>query len=100
VLVGYEDCPQAADQVPWVMESGPIALETFDRQLVRNELVKGFKRRTELLPDGDGWLLVEFGAGTAEEADDQSERFADAVRQRGGHVGVKLYEDPEEIAQV
>jgi FAD/FMN-containing dehydrogenase/Fe-S oxidoreductase len=100
VLVGYEDCPQAADQVPWVMESEPIALETFDRRLVRNELIKGFKRHSELLPDGDGWLLVEFGAGSEAEADEQAERFADAVRRRGDHLGVKLYEDPDEIAQV
>jgi FAD/FMN-containing dehydrogenase/Fe-S oxidoreductase len=100
VLVGYEDCPQAADQVPWVMQFGPIGLETFDRRLLRNELVKGFKRRAELLPDGDGWLLVEFGAGSEAEADEQGERFADAVRKEGGHLGVKLYEDPEEIAQV
>ena len=100
VLVGYSDCPEAADQVPWVMESGPIALETFDRQLLRNELIKGFKRHPELLPDGDGWLLVEFGADSEAEADEQAERFADAVRRRGGHLGVKLYEDPAEIAQV
>ena len=100
VLVGYEDCPAAADQVPWVMDSRPIALETFDRQLVRNELTKGFKRHPELLPDGDGWLLVEFGAGSEAEADEQAEKFADAVRRKGGHLGVKLYEDPDEIAQV
>jgi FAD/FMN-containing dehydrogenase/Fe-S oxidoreductase len=100
VLVGYEDCPQAADQVPWVMQFGPIGLETFDRRLLRNELVKGFKRRAELLPDGDGWLLVEFGADSEAEADEQGEQFADAVRRQGGHLGVKLYEDPEEIAQV
>jgi FAD/FMN-containing dehydrogenase/Fe-S oxidoreductase len=100
VLVGYEDCPQAADQVPWVMESEPIGLETFDRRLLRNELIKGFKRHAELLPDGDGWLLVEFGADSEADADEQGERFAQAVRQRGGHLGVKLYEDPEEIAQV
>ncbi len=100
VLVGYGDCPAAADQVPWVMESGPIALETFDRALLENELRKGFGRRADLLPDGDGWLLVEFGADTTEEADEQAEQFADAVSERGGHLGVKLYEDPEEIAQV
>jgi FAD/FMN-containing dehydrogenase/Fe-S oxidoreductase len=100
VVVGYEDCAQAADQVPWIMEAGPIALETFDRRLLRNELIKGFKRHPELLPDGDGWLLVEFGSDTAAEADEQGERFADAVRKRGGHLGVKLFEDPQEIAQV
>ncbi len=100
VLVGYQDCPEAADQVPWVMEFGPIGLETFDRRLVRNELVLGRKRRTDLLPDGDAWLLVEFGGDTKEDADEQAERFTDAIRKAGGHQGVKLYEDDEEIAQV
>ncbi|MGH2930013.1 MAG: FAD-binding and (Fe-S)-binding domain-containing protein, partial [Solirubrobacteraceae bacterium] len=100
VLVGYEDCPTAADQVPWVSEFGPIGLETFDRALLDNELKKGFKRHPELLPDGDGWLLVEFGADSEEEADEQAERFAAAVRKQGGHLGVKVYEDPQEVAQV
>jgi FAD/FMN-containing dehydrogenase/Fe-S oxidoreductase len=100
VLVGYEDCPAAADQVPWVMEFDPIGLETFDRRLVRNELVNGLKRRPELLPGGDAWLLVEFGADTDEEADEQAERFAEAARRSDGHLGVKVYEDAEEIGQV
>jgi FAD/FMN-containing dehydrogenase/Fe-S oxidoreductase len=100
VLVGYGDCPAAADQVPWVMDYDPIGLETFDRRLVRNELVNGLKRRPELLPDGDAWLLVEFGADTDEEADEQAERFAAAARGKGGHLGVKVYEDPDEIGQV
>jgi len=100
VLVGYGDCPAAADQVPWVSEFGPIGLETFDRRLLENELKKGFKRHPELLPDGDGWLLVEFGADSREEADEQAERFASAVRDAGRHLGVKLFEDPAEIKQV
>jgi FAD/FMN-containing dehydrogenase/Fe-S oxidoreductase len=100
VLVGYDGCPSAADQVPWVSEFGPIGLETFDRRLVRNELIKGFKRHPELLPDGDGWLLVEFGGDSEDDANAQAERFVEAVREAEGHLGVKLYEDPEQIAQV
>ncbi len=100
VLVGYQDCPEAADQVPWVMEFGPIGLETFDRRLVRNEIVLGRKRRTDLLPDGDAWLLVEFGGDSKKDADEQAERFTETVRKTGGHKRVKLYEDVDEIAQV
>jgi FAD/FMN-containing dehydrogenase/Fe-S oxidoreductase len=102
VVIGYEDCPAAADHVPEVMEFSPIGLETFDRRLVRNETVLGRKRRTDLLPDGDGWLLVEFGADSQEEVDEKAERFVAAVdRGAGGeNLGVKLYEDPEEISQV
>jgi FAD/FMN-containing dehydrogenase/Fe-S oxidoreductase len=100
VLAGYEDCPAAADQVPWVSEHGPIGLETFDRRLVENELKKGFKIHPELLPDGNGWLLVEFGADSEAEADEQAERFVEAVRKQGGHLGVKLYEDAGEVSDV
>ncbi len=102
VLVGYEDGPTAADQVPEVMEYGPIGLEMFDRRLVRNEEILGRKRRTDLLPDGDAWLLVEFGANSEEEVDEQAERFTRAVRDGTGgpSLGVKLYEDDAEIAQV
>ncbi len=100
VLAGYDDCP-AADQVPAVMEFGPIGLETFDRQLVDNELRKGFKRHADLLPEGNGWLLVEFGADSAREATEQAERFAEAVKsgEIGNHHGLKIYEDPTRSAR-
>jgi FAD/FMN-containing dehydrogenase/Fe-S oxidoreductase len=101
VLLGYEDCPRAADQVPEVMQFDPIGLETFDRRLVENELKKGFKRNTGLLPGGDAWLLVEFGGDSQEESDEQAERLLDAMRSNGGpHLGAKLFEDRHEIAQV
>jgi len=102
VLAGYDDCPTAADQVPAVMEFGPIGLETFDRQLVANELRKGFKRHPGLLPDGGGWLLVEFGADSEAEAAEQAERFADAVRHgvAGDPREVRVYENPGEVKQI
>jgi FAD/FMN-containing dehydrogenase/Fe-S oxidoreductase len=102
VLLGYEDAATAADQVPEIMEYGPIGLETFDQRLVRNELIKGFERRTDLLPGGDAWLLVEFGGASEEEADEQAERLtADVKAGAGGpRVDCKLYEDAKEIAQV
>ncbi len=102
VLVGYEDGPVAADQVPEVMEYGPIGLEMFDRRLVRNEERMGRKRRTDLLPEGDAWLLVEFGADSEDEVDEQAERFCRAVRGDAGgpSLDVKLYEDDAEIAEV
>ncbi len=101
VLLGYEDCPTSADQVPEIMEFDPIGLETFDRRLVDNELKKGFKRHPELLPGGAAWLLVEFGGDSKEDADEQAERMLGALQKKSGpHVDTKLYEDPHEIAQV
>jgi FAD/FMN-containing dehydrogenase/Fe-S oxidoreductase len=102
VLVGYDDGATAADQVPEIMEYRPIGLEMFDRRLVRNEEILGRKRRTDLLPDGDAWLLVEFGADSEDEVDEQAERFTAAMRGGAGgpHFDVKLYEDETEIAEV
>src|SRR5690242_19842532 len=92
VVLGYTDCPTAADQVSEIMGYEPIGLETFDRRLVRNELVKGFPERPDLLPDGDAWLLVEFAE------DERAERMLRDLR--GEHLSAKLYESPQEIAQV
>jgi FAD/FMN-containing dehydrogenase/Fe-S oxidoreductase len=101
VLLGYDDCPTSADQVPAIMEFDPIALETFDRRLVDNELEKGFKRHPELLPAGNAWLLVEFGGDTKREADEQAEEMLSKLQKRKGpHVDTKLYEDPREIEEV
>jgi FAD/FMN-containing dehydrogenase/Fe-S oxidoreductase len=101
VLLGYEDGPTAADQVPEIMEYGPIGLEMFDQRLVDNELKKSFKRRPELLPKGQAWLLVEFGAMEKDDVDQQAERLMKAMRKQDGpHLDIKLYEDPEQEAQV
>src|SRR6185437_12491506 len=101
VLLGYEDAPTAADQVPQIMEHQPIALETFDQKLVDNELAKGFQQHSELLPRGEAWLLVEFGADSEEEADELAESFVSSMRSSNGpHVDIRYYEDEREIEHV
>ncbi len=102
VLLGYPDAPTAADQVPEIMPFEPIALETFDRRLVENELSKGFPERAELLPRGEAWLLVEFGAADRDAAEEQAEHMMSALHKRKGapHVEIKLYEDEREIGEV
>jgi FAD/FMN-containing dehydrogenase/Fe-S oxidoreductase len=102
VLLGYDAPWTAADHVPEIMEFDPIGLETFDRRLVDNELKKGFRRHPELLPDGDAWLLVEFGAMSKEEADAQAERMISAFKKKKDkeYVDLKLYEDEGEVQQV
>jgi FAD/FMN-containing dehydrogenase/Fe-S oxidoreductase len=99
VLLGYDRPWTAADHVLELMEFDPIGLETFDRRLVDNELAKGFDRRTELLPEGDAWLLVEFGADSKEEADAQAERLLKALK-HGDQIDARLCEDEREQKQV
>jgi FAD/FMN-containing dehydrogenase/Fe-S oxidoreductase len=76
VVLGFSNIFTAADAVPEILNYKPIGLEGFDDQLV------DFLRRKQmalediaLLPEGSGFLLVEFGADTDDGARTQAERF-------------------------
>ncbi|MCA9227641.1 MAG: FAD-binding oxidoreductase, partial [Planctomycetales bacterium] len=72
-LIGFDDAYHAADYVMEVMEHGPVGLEGLDRRLVEDNRKKGMNTRDlQMFPDGGGWLLVEFGAETREEARQQA----------------------------
>jgi FAD/FMN-containing dehydrogenase/Fe-S oxidoreductase len=101
VVVAYPDICEAADQVPWIMEHRPIALEAIDHVLFRDEQQERM-HPSELseLPasDRDGaWLLVEFGADSREEADEQAKRFVSSALGHGcAESEIKLFEDPRQ----
>ncbi len=73
LVLAYPDVYQCADHVPEIMQHKPIGLEGFDDLLVHYTRVKKINSEgLALLPDGGGWLLVEFGAQTAAEAESQA----------------------------
>jgi len=80
LLLGYPDGAAAADAVPEVMTHQPVGLEGFDEVLVEDVRKRGLHGRgTGLLPDGGGWLLAEFGAGTDEQAAAAARACRDAL---------------------
>ncbi|SFR42014.1 FAD/FMN-containing dehydrogenase [Marinobacter daqiaonensis] len=99
VVLGYEDICQAGDRAPGVLATGPLALEGIDDQIVSDMRKKGMGiKALEGLPDGEGWLLAEYGGDTEEEA---QEKARDAIRQLGEHcVDTRLYTDPAEASLV
>jgi FAD/FMN-containing dehydrogenase/Fe-S oxidoreductase len=103
LVVGFEDAPTAADHVPAVLEHRPLALEGVDDVLVEDMTLVGIhKEELSLLPEGRGFLLVEFGGETKEEADDRARALMAALKEeaRHGPTGMKLYDDPEQEAHV
>lgn len=102
VLLGFEDVYCAGDAVPDVLKLGPIALEGIDRTLVEHMRRKHMKLHPELLPEGDGWLVVELGADTPEAAREQAERLVAAARDGGirGAPSTKIFDDEEQEQQV
>ncbi len=79
VGVGFEDVFIAADHVPAVLKYKPIGLEGMDGLLL-DSLRSKQKALNDipLLPEGRGFLLVEFGANSQAEADEQAYSFATA----------------------
>src|SRR5262249_44737425 len=77
VVLGFPDIFQAADHTTEVATFEPIGLEGFDSVTTRNIVKKGLLQAEylPLLPEGGGWLLVEFGGSRIEEAEEKARTF-------------------------
>ena len=97
VLLGYQDVYTAADHLSEVLAHEPIALEAFDDMLIEHvERIGTAPAGTPELPDGHGWLMVQFGADTREAADRQARGLADALRDLDDAPSIKVFDDPDE----
>lgn len=98
-IVGFKDIVAAADAVPRMLGFGPIGLEGIDRLLVRFVRLKHLHLKDiALLPDGEGWLVAEFGGRDQEEAEARATRAAAAFDQEG--LAVALVREPERQAKI
>ena len=80
LVVGYPDIYQCADRIPEILAHKPIGLEGFDDLLVCYTRIKGMNSEgLALLPQGGGWLLVEFGGATAQEAESHAHSLITAL---------------------
>jgi FAD/FMN-containing dehydrogenase/Fe-S oxidoreductase len=74
LVIGCRDVYECADLVPEVLSHKPIGLEGVDSWLVECTKKKGLNPEgLALLPEGGGWLLAEFGAWSASEAESQAQ---------------------------
>ena len=90
-VVAYSDIFQCADRVPEIMEHKPIGLEGFDDIMVGYTRTKGINSEgLALLPEGGGWLLVEFGAASAQEAESQARGMIEALNRNATQPNVRL----------
>jgi FAD/FMN-containing dehydrogenase/Fe-S oxidoreductase len=92
VVLAYPDIYQCADRIPEILEHKPIGLEGFDDLLVYYERTKRINTEgLALLPEGGGWLMVEFGAESIPGAEMQAQRLIDSVRRSPNPPNLKLY---------
>jgi FAD/FMN-containing dehydrogenase/Fe-S oxidoreductase len=97
VGLGYPDAFLAADHVMEILELEPIGLEGFE-----GAMVDGLGRRgaanLDLLPEGRGLLLVEFGSDDRREADGLAQRLVERMTRTGNPPTIRVYTDGESKA--
>src|SRR5207248_10377619 len=97
VVIGYPDIYSAGDDVPTILEFRPMGFEAIDNLLVENIKKKGLHAEyLKKLPEGKGWLLVQFGGETQDEANGKCHDLINKLRRRTNPPEMKLYDEPEE----
>jgi FAD/FMN-containing dehydrogenase len=82
LVLGYPDVYSAGDHVPDILKFNPIGLEGMDDRLIADMKAIGLHPEdVQLLPEGDGWLLVEFGGKDKAESDAHATACMDALKQ-------------------
>ncbi len=95
IILGFDDIAKAGDAVPAVVAHDPIALEGLDQRLIRGEQLKRINRPAlEELPDGSGFLMVQFGGDTREQVDAAGQRLLAALGESEHDLQVAFFDDP------
>jgi FAD/FMN-containing dehydrogenase/Fe-S oxidoreductase len=93
-VFGFADIFVAADEVPFCNEHEPIALEGIDGSMFDYMHDKGMSTEgRSILPEGNAWLVVEFGGDSKEAADGGAQRLMDAFRGRPNAPTMKMFDD-------
>jgi FAD/FMN-containing dehydrogenase/Fe-S oxidoreductase len=101
LVIAYPDVFQCADHVPDIMAHKPIGLEGIDDLLVKYTRRKGINTDgLELLPEGGGWLLAEFGAGTSRDAEVQARKLMAELSRVPNPPQTRLFTDPQQAKKV
>ena len=100
LVLCYSDIYEAGDAVPEVMAQDPIGLEGIDDRLIGYMHKKGMHLDDlALFPEGwGGWLLVEFGADTQDQANHLAEKAASVLKKDADHY--QIYEDPAQQEKI
>ena len=83
LALGFPDIYTAADAVPEFLQCSPLAIEGLDRQIIRGLEARNLAvAEIAMLPEGDAWVLMEFGGESPEESVVNAERAAVRILDR------------------
>jgi FAD/FMN-containing dehydrogenase/Fe-S oxidoreductase len=94
--VGFTDIFLGADHVPQILEHKPIGFEGMDGLLLDAMRRKQkFAEELKLLPDGNGFLIVEFGANTQPEANAKARALVAYLKTLPAQPTTRIYTSDE-----
>ena len=101
VVFGYPDIYSAGDHVMEILPLKPTGLEGIDHLLFEwCKRAGDIAADLKLLPEGKGFLLVEFGGDSKEDSDAQARHCMDVIRKTNDPPTMKLFDDPAEEENV
>ncbi len=97
IVLGYPDIYSAGDHMEEILKFEPSGLEGIDHLLIEWLQQKGEEiNDIKLLPEGKGFLLVEFAGDSKEDADAQARRCMDELKRHGNAPSMKLFDNKED----
>ncbi len=99
LVLGYPSVFAAGKHTTEILKHQPVGLEGIDDKLI------GYMEKKQLnlddiplLPDGKGWLLVEFGADSKEESDKKAKKLMKELKKQDNPPTMSLFDkrDQEE----
>ncbi len=97
LVLGYPDIYAAGDHIPQIMAAGPTGCEGLDERLFRlTRDERLHPQAIELMPEGGGWLLVEFGGADKEESDAKARALLEELEAGEDAPSSKLFDDPDQ----
>lgn len=101
LVLGYPDVFAAGRHVPEILKFRPVGLEGIDDLLIGYMKKKGLNMDDlPLLPKGNGWLLVEFGGSTKQEADNRARELMAVLQKEKDAPEMSLFDDPKQEQQL
>ena len=95
VVLGYPDVYTAGQNAPKSMKHQPIGLEGIDHELIGYMKKRGLNvDDLTLLPDGKGWLMVEFGGDSKSDSDNKAKALMDDLKKQDNPPNMSLFDDP------
>lgn len=97
LVLGYSSLPGAGYAVPEILKHKPIGLEGLDDLLIEFMRRKGLNvQDIPLLPNGNAWLMIEFGGDSKEDSDNKAKALMEELKKKNNPPTMSLFDDPEQ----